>query len=85
MLLLAAISPSLESTMPGATVGHIVTSAITGHATILQIALSVRLSQKRNISDQLLHEFGVTASYNELRRSRISAAVAAQKERRGLA
>ena len=43
----------------------------------------VRLNQKRNISDQL-HEFGVTASYNELRRSRISAAVAAQNERRGL-
>ena len=84
MLRLAAISPSLDSAMPGATVGHIVTSTITGHATILQISPSVCLNQKRNISVQL-HEFGVTASYNELRRSRISAAVAAHKERRGLA
>ena len=67
-----------------ATVGHMVTSAKTGHATILQIVLSVRLNQKRNISDQQ-HEFGVTASYNELRRSRISAAVAAHNKRRGQA
>ena len=84
MLLLAVILSSIDSTMPGATVGHIVTSAITGHATILQIALSVRLDQKRNISDQL-REFGVTASHNELRRFRISAAVAARNERRALA
>ena len=70
MLLLAAMSSSQDSTMPGATVGHIVTSAVTGYATILQIALSLRLNHKRNISDQL-REFGVTASYDELRRSRI--------------
>ena len=65
-------------------VGHTVTSAITGYATNLQIALSVLPNQKRSLSDQL-HKFGVTSSYNELRRFRISTAVAAQNGRRGLA
>jgi hypothetical protein len=81
MQLLAAVSPSLDSTLSAAMIGHIVTNAVTGHATNLQISMSVLLNKQRAAVDRL-HAFGVTASYNELRLFRISAAVSAQIEKR---
>ena len=65
--LLAEISPNLDSTLPAAMIGHIVLSSVCNQATTLQLALSVLVNQQRNILDQL-HNFGVTSSYNELRR-----------------
>ena len=77
--LLAAISPKLDSTMPAALVGHIIMSAVTGRATLLQLVLSVLLNQQRQLVDHF-HKFGVTTSYDELRRFRISAATSVAKD-----
>ena len=73
LALLSAISPTLESTMQAAMIGNIVTSAVNSKATCLQISLSVLLGQKRKLVDQF-HNSGVTSSYNELRRFKISCA-----------
>lgn len=73
--LLASISEKLNFTLPAFMIGHIITSAISGQATSLQIALSVLLSRHRKMIDEL-HNYGVASSYDELRRFRISAATA---------
>ena len=73
LALLSAISPQLKSTMQAAMIGNIVTSAVNFQATCLQIALSVELNQRRKLVD-LFHDFGITSSYNELRRFKISCA-----------
>ncbi|KAL8560458.1 hypothetical protein ACOMHN_054361 [Nucella lapillus] len=84
LALLAAIAPSLDSTLPAAMIGHIVTSAVNSYFTSLQLAVSVLLSRQRKVIEQL-HDFGVTSSYDELRRFRISAATAMASVPRGLA
>ena len=65
-------------------IGQIILSTVCGHATSLQVALGVMLNQQRNLVDQF-HKFGVTCTYNELRRFRISAAVAMDKDDQGIA
>ncbi|KAL8613649.1 hypothetical protein ACOMHN_029741 [Nucella lapillus] len=84
LALLAAIAPSLDSTLPAAMIGHIVTSAVNSYFTSLQLAVSVLLSRQRKVIEQL-HDFGVTSSYDEYRRFRISAATAMASVPRGLA
>ncbi|KAL8588411.1 hypothetical protein ACOMHN_029580 [Nucella lapillus] len=84
LALLAAIAASLDSTLPAAMIGHIVTSAVNSYFTSLQLAVSVLLSRQRKVIEQL-HDFGVTSSYDELRRFRISAATAMASVPRGLA
>ena len=73
LALLSAISPQLKSTMQAAMIGNIVTSAVNFQATCLQLALSVELNQRQKLVD-LFHDFGITSSYNELRRFKISCA-----------
>ena len=73
LALLSAISLQLKSTMQAAMTGNIVTSAVNFQATCLQIALSVELNQRRKLVDQF-HDFGITSSYNELRRFKTSCA-----------
>ena len=70
LTLLSEISPKLDSTVQAAMIGNIVMS---GRATCLQISLGVLLNQKCKLVDQF-HDFGVTSSYNELRRFKISCA-----------
>ena len=84
LALLAAIDPKLDSTLPAAMIGHIVTSAVSSYFTNLQLGLSVLLSRQRKFIDEL-HTYGVTTSYNELRRFRCSAADAMASVPRGLA
>lgn len=78
---LAAISPKLDSTLEAAMIGNIVTRVVAGQATHLHISLSVLLNQHRKLVDEF-HNFGVTFSYNELRRFRISAASSVTKASR---
>jgi len=47
--------------------GNIITSVVNNQTTALQLSLSVLLNQKRKLVDQF-HNFGITSSYNELRR-----------------
>jgi hypothetical protein len=49
LALLAAISPSLDSTLPAAMIGSIVTSAVSSYFTSLQLAVSVLLSRQRKV------------------------------------
>ena len=44
MLLLAEISPALDSSLTGAMIGHIITSVLKGHTTNLQLSLSVLMN-----------------------------------------
>ena len=71
LALLAAIDPKLDSTIPAAMIGHIVTSAVSSYFTNLRV--SVLLSRQRKFIDEL-HMYGVTTSYDELRRFRCAAA-----------
>ena len=73
LTLLSEISPKLDSTVQAAMIGNIVMSVVNSRATCLQISLGVLLNQKRKLVDQF-HDFGVTSSYNELRRFKISCA-----------
>ena len=71
LTLFAAISPKLDSSMEAAMMGSIVTSVVNNQTTTLQLSLSVLLNQKQKLVDQF-HNFGITSSYNELRRFKIS-------------
>ena len=71
--LLAAISPKLNGSMEAAMMGNIITSVVNNQTIALQLSLSVLLNQKRKLVDQF-HNFGVTSSYNELQRFKISCA-----------
>ena len=73
MALLAEISPKLDETMPTAMIGNIITSFVNNQSTTLHIALSIILGPKKSLVEQF-HNFGITCTYNELRRFRISAA-----------
>lgn len=84
LALLGEVSPQLDSTLHATMIGHIVLGAVCDQATSLQVGLSVLLNQQRSLIDQF-HSFGITSTYNELRRFRISAAAAMAKDRRGLA
>ena len=74
LALLAAICPSLDSSMPAALIGHnIVTSAVNSYMTSLQLGFNALLIRQGKVIEEL-HEFGITSAYNELRRFRTSAA-----------
>ena len=65
-------SPSLPPIM----VGNIVASVTTNQPTPLQIALGVLISEQKSVIN-ILHKFGITCSYDEVRRFLRSAAVQA--------
>ena len=73
MSLLAAISPKLNETMPAAMIGNIITSLVNNQSTALQVALSILLGPNKSLVEQF-NNFGVTCTYNEYRRFKISAA-----------
>ena len=83
--LLSDISPNLDTTLPAAMVGNIITSATSNKPTSLQISLGVVVREKATIG--LLHNFGITSTYDEVLRFKSSAAHAAakSKERLGIA
>ena len=72
LLLLAKISPSLSNALCSALVANMITSAITSNPSMLQIALGLLAREKKTIEQ--LYAFRVSASYDEIRRYKISAA-----------
>jgi hypothetical protein len=54
-------------------VAHIITSAILSKPTMLQVALGVLAHDKKLIEH--LHDYGITSTYQEVRRYKVSAAV----------
>ncbi|XP_078661436.1 uncharacterized protein LOC144905583 [Branchiostoma floridae x Branchiostoma belcheri] len=73
--LLSKLSTKLDHTLPAALIGNIVTNAISGSFTTLQIALGVFLNRKGLIEQ--FHEFLASCSYDEVLRFKASAAAAA--------
>ena len=70
--LLSLLSTKLDSTLPAAMIGNIVTSIVTNRHTSLQVALGVKAREKSII--ECLHNFLVTASYDEILRFKASVA-----------
>ena len=70
--LLSCISKNLHLTLPAAMIGSIITSIISSKPTMLQVALSLVAHSKGLIEH--FHQYGVTSSYHELRRFKVSAA-----------
>ena len=73
--MLSLLSTKLDSTLPAAMIGNIVTSIVTNRHTSLQVALGITVREKSII--ECLHNFRVTASYDEILRFKASAAHAA--------
>ena len=71
LLLLSKVSPLLNKTLCAGLIGNIIRTAVTLHPSMLQIALGL-LAREKKI--QQLYAFGASASYNEIRRYKISAA-----------
>ena len=71
--LLAQISNNLDRSLSAALIGNIITSFVSKQFTPLQIALSVLLGRHHKTIDTL-YAYGLTSTYDELRRFKISAA-----------
>ena len=71
--LLSKLSPNFEKSLPAVMIGKIVTSVVTTRFTKLQLALSVLVSDRKLIEH--LHEYGITSTYQEFRRFKVSAAI----------
>ncbi len=80
--LLSRLSSKLDRSLPAAMAGNMVTCAVTNKPTRLQIALGVVIREKMNI--ELLHDLGITSSYNEVLHFKSSAAHAASEDIRKL-
>ena len=74
--LLASISTKLDSTPPALLIGNIITSVVRNKSTDLQIALGMLLRDYKSILGYT-YDYGITCSYDEIRRFKKSAAVAA--------
>ena len=74
MSFLSKLSPNFEKTLPAVMIGNIITSVMTKRFTRFELALSVLASNKTLIEH--LHEYGITSTYDEFRRSKVSAAAA---------
>ena len=70
--LLGHISTKLDKTLSSAMIGNIITSTVAHIPTTLQIALSLEVKGAHTI--EMLHSFGVTSTYDEMRRFKSSAA-----------
>ena len=60
-------------------IGNIITSVITNRFTKLQLSLSVLANDKKLIDH--LHQYGITSTYQEYRRFKVSAAVSSENKR----
>ena len=73
--LLASVSEKLDSTLPSLLIGNIITGIINNQPTSHQIALGVLIREKKKL--ELLSNYGITCTYQEVRRFKSSAAAAA--------
>ena len=74
LLPLSKVSPLLNETLRAALIRNIITTAVISHPSMLQIALGLLAQEKKKIHQ--LYAFGASASYDEIRRYKISAAAA---------
>jgi len=72
------VSPELDASLPAYLIGNIITNAITHNITTLQTALGVATREKYLIN--MLYDFRVTCSYDEVLRFKSSAARHAAQE-----
>ena len=77
--LLAKLSPKLDKTLPVILIGSVITSTLKSSPTGLQVALGVKMGRSKQCIN-LLHEFGITCTYDEVLRFKRSAAIAATKD-----
>ena len=75
--LLSQLTPKLDSTLPAVMIGNTVTGAVTHRHTMLQIGLGLVAHDKSII--EVLHDYGVTCTYDEVLRFKSSAAHAATR------
>ena len=78
-LLMRALSPKLEDTLPSLLISNIVTSQIINTTTDLQIYLGILLQDQKELISHF-HDYKVTCTYDEIKHFRKSAAVAAKDE-----
>ena len=72
MTLLSKLSLNFEKTLPADLIGNIATSVMTKRFTRLQLAFSVLAGDRKLIEH--LHDYGITSTYQEFRRFKVSAA-----------
>ena len=80
--LLSQISPKLKDSLVALLINHMVTSVAANTFSMFQLALALLVNGKRVI--ETLHEFGITPTYHDIRRFKVSAAEAADKNRLSL-
>ena len=73
MVLLSLITPNLDKTLSAAMIGHILHGAVTGSTSMLQLSIGHLLREKKLM--ERLFKYGISGSYLEVRRFKISAAV----------
>ena len=77
-MLLCSITSKFENSLPTAMIGSIITNMVTGIFTPLQLSLGLYIHEKSKINE--LQRYLVTSTYDEIRRFRLSASLAADDE-----
>ncbi len=77
--LIASISSEFDTSLCESLTGNMVTGLVTSKPTMLQVALGVVVREQSTI--ELLHDFRVTSSYDEVLRFKGSAALAAANDK----
>ena len=72
MILLSKLAPNFEKCLPAVMIGNIAASVMTKRFTKLHLAFSVFASDWKLIDH--LHEYGITSTYQEFRRFKVSPA-----------
>ena len=75
MKLLSMISPKLNNTLRSVMIGNLITSGASNGTTMLQVSLGAIVNRKKII--EYLHDYGIVATYDEVRRLKESAAAVA--------
>ena len=78
LTLLSTITSRFHNSLAAAMVGNIVKGIVTKRHTKLQLSLGILVREKKLIEH--LHEYGITSTYQEVRRFKISAAVAGENQ-----
>ena len=78
LTLLSTVSSNFQNSLAAAMIGNIVTAMVTKRFTSLQLSLDILARDKKLIEH--LHDYGIPSTYQEVRRFKISAAVASGNE-----
>ena len=80
--LLSEIFPKLKNSLVALLINHMIKNVAANTFSILQLTLALLANGKRMI--ETLHEHGITPTYHEVRRFKVSAAAAADKNQLSL-